>query len=50
LALLGQNLHWSDESLYWPEGHADVAMEHEPPLLLPVYPVLQVQAPMKVLS
>jgi hypothetical protein len=37
-----------NECLHFPEGHVDVATEHEPPLL-PVYPVLQVQAPMEVL-
>ena len=47
-ALFGQLLHWPDESLYWPEGHVDVATEHGPPLL-PVYPVLQVQALREVL-
>jgi len=48
LELLGQLLHCPDEALYWPEGHVDVATEHGPPLL-PVYPALQVQAPMEVL-
>jgi hypothetical protein len=47
-ALFGQLVHCPDQSLYWPEGHVDVATEHGPPLL-PVYPVLQVQALREVL-